>query len=150
METLEYYNLIKNSMQLKKVYLKSLNCINNGLTDKNRAYKIALTVNRKVETISRNLVEIQLATEVNFGEEDEAFSFEIVYQGVCELREEVEIDETEFEEFAYDQAVPLLLPYARECLSSTLARMNLPVYNIPTIDVLETLKQNTKRELLSE
>ncbi|ATX83771.1 hypothetical protein CU084_06575 [Bacillus velezensis] len=72
----------------------------------------------------------------------------MVYSAVCNLSDPSKEDE--FEKYTYDQVVPLLLPYVRECVASMLSRMGLPIFTIPTIDVLKTLEVNKSNEELVE
>lgn len=48
--------------------------------------------------------------------------------------------------YMIDQVVPLLLPYVREIVSSTMARMNLPIFTIPTMDVLDSIEANLSKD----
>ncbi|MES1028638.1 hypothetical protein [Bacillus velezensis] len=139
MNALEYYKLIRTAVQLKNVKLISINCNNfeGGLKDK----QLSLLLNRNVKVISDTQAIIQLHTKIHF-EEDGPFSIEIIYQGETKLLDE-SINRDQFEEYNYNQVVPLLLPYARECVANVLARMNLPIYTIPTMDILESIKQNS-------
>ncbi|MHC8514499.1 protein-export chaperone SecB [Sporosarcina sp. ITBMC105] len=152
MGILEYYKTIKNSVQLFDAELIKLNCSKNeslGKKGHNEGEKleVKITLNREVKLISDSEAYIYLHSEV--GITDGPFNFEITYRGLCLTREK--IDESSFEEYAYNQVVPLLLPYVRECVSSTMARMGLPIFTLPTIDVLNTMEANLKtKEIVEE
>jgi preprotein translocase subunit SecB len=133
--TLEYYKLIRNNVQLRDVELLSLECHKNDGEDKD----IVLELSRAVNIIKSDEAEIQLQAKVRFVNEG-PFEFDMVYKGVCFTLNELK--EEDFKEYAYEQVVPLLLPYARECIASTMARMGLSIYTIPTMDILASLELN--------
>ncbi|WP_305961042.1 MULTISPECIES: protein-export chaperone SecB [Terrabacteria group] len=141
-----YYTLCSNSVQLDEVKLEQMNCINRGLGNSAKK-EVEISLQRKVELIDSAKAEIALRARVGF-EEEGPFFFDIVYSGVCILSDPSKEDE--FEKYTYDQVVPLLLPYLRECVASTLSRMDLPIFTIPTIDVLKTLEVNKSNEELVE
>jgi preprotein translocase subunit SecB len=143
MSIMEYYQLIRNEVKLIDVELVSLQCAKNQNEQEENEDKILLKLHREVKLISEREAEIFLRAVVGF-ENDGPFLFDLRYKGLCisvgELQDE------DFEKYAYEQVVPLLLPYARECVSSTMARMALPIYTIPTMDVLQTIEVNREEE----
>lgn len=142
-ELMEYYTICANSVQLAEVKLEQMNCINRGLKENSVEQEIEISLQRSVELISSSKAEIALTARVGF-EEEGPFFFYIVYSGICKLLDPSKEDD--FEKYSYDQVVPLLLPYVRECVASTLSRMDLPIFTIPTIDVLKTLEVNKSNE----
>ncbi|MGB2993566.1 MAG: protein-export chaperone SecB [Paenisporosarcina sp.] len=152
METSEYYKIIRNSVQLAEVTLVSMNCFRNFKDseevegDEPKSHHVQLAFKRKVNLLSTKHAEIFLLTKV--GVDEGPFEFEIEYRGICFLTNE--ISETAFEQYVYDQVVPLLMPYVRECIASTMARMDLPIFTIPTIDILDTLEVNLNPEDIQE
>ncbi|MGE9751344.1 protein-export chaperone SecB [Bacillus inaquosorum] len=141
METFEYYKLIKTAVQLREVKLDSINCTLLDASSKNR--NLSLELNRHVEVISDREAHIKLHAKVHFKEEG-PFSIDVVYFGKTELLDE-NLDKRYFEEYNLNSVVPLLLPYARECVSSLISRMGFPVYTIPTMDILESLNENMEK-----
>ncbi|MED4705224.1 protein-export chaperone SecB [Bacillus velezensis] len=141
-----YYTLCANSVQLDEVKLEQMNCINRGLENRVEN-EVEISLQRRVELIDSSKAEIALRARVGF-EEEGPFFFDIVYSGICNLSDPSKEDE--FEKYTYDQVVPLLLPYVRECVASMLSRMGLPIFTIPTIDVLKTLEVNKSNEELVE
>jgi preprotein translocase subunit SecB len=133
----EYYKLIRNAIQLRDVSLIELSCIKNEETEDGKEFSINLNVSEKVTILNEQQVYIYLKIEVNFNEEDGPFSIIVVHRGLCHALEE--LSEDKFTEYATHQVVPLLLPYARECVANSLVRMGLPIYTIPTVDVLGSL-----------
>ncbi|NRD78549.1 protein-export chaperone SecB [Bacillus sp. BRMEA1] len=137
--TLDYYKLIRNSVQLRKVELISLNCVKREFEGPGKQVQIFLK--REVNMLSEDTVEIYLHS--NVGIKEGPFEFDVLYKGVC--KSSIKLSKPQFEQYAYDQVVPLLLPYLRECIASTMARMALPIYTLPTLDVLDTLEANLNK-----
>ncbi|MED4455880.1 protein-export chaperone SecB [Metabacillus fastidiosus] len=143
MSTLQYYKLIRNTVQLSHATLVSMNCANmTHFTTGENEVSIPIVLQREVNVISEDKAEIFLKTIV--GSEEGPFIFDILHKGICVSS--VNIDRDEFNKYAYDQVVPLLLPYARECIASTMAKMGLPIYTLPTMDVLNSLEVNMSPE----
>jgi preprotein translocase subunit SecB len=141
--TLDYYKLIRNNVQLTKVELISMECYKRDV--KLEEKQITLKLQSGVNLLDSKKAEAILRTIVGWEEEEEGpFLFTIVYRGICESKGEAEGEE--FEEYVSHQVVSLLLPYARECVATTLARMNLPIYTIPTMDVLGSLHANKEAD----
>lgn len=143
MDTLEYYKLINNSVQFLDVELVSLNCIRREIEidpeqAKDADFEVKILMKREVKLISEDKANIFLHSQV--GIPGGLFDFDITYKGLCITTKE--LDATTFEQYAYNQVVPLILPYVRECISSTMARMGLPVFTLPTIDVLDSIEEN--------
>lgn len=141
METIEYYTLIRNNVQLQDVRLISMEC-KNLISDANEGEnrEVIVRIRRGVELLDKQHAEITMQAFIGFEDQNGPFEFKIIYGGLCVCQES--LPEEEFHEYAYNQVVPLLLPYVRECVSNTMARMNMPIYYLPTLDVLETLKSN--------
>lgn len=147
MEMIEYYKLINNSIQFLDVELVSLNCVKREIEivpeeAKDSDFEVKILMRREVQLISENEANIFLHSKV--GIPDGLFDFEITYKGLCITTRE--LDAPSFEQYAYNQVVPLLLPYVRECISSTMARMGIPVFTLPTIDVLDSIGENMNDE----
>lgn len=130
----EYYELIRYSVDLQDIRLKSLQC--QRLDGENR--NIVLKLQRNVEVVDGR-AKIDLSAIVTF-EEEGPFYIETELEGLCVPTRE--ISEEELKEYAYEQVTPLLLPYVREIVTNALSRMDLPIYYIPTMDVLKSLEAN--------
>lgn len=147
-DTIDYYKFIRYHIQLKEVRLISLQCKNfvtNDTEDLNKRVSVKMT--REVNLVNERVAEILLHTKVGFKEEENTkipFSIDVTYGGLCYIIPEAELKTEDFEQYAYDQVVPLLLPYVRECVSNTLAKMQLPVFYLPTMDVIKSIESNTK------
>jgi preprotein translocase subunit SecB len=143
METLEYYKFIRNSIQFHNVELVSMNCMKRDLNlVKESGNEVYISLHREVKLLSENQAEITLHSKI--GIEDGPFEFDIVYKGHCNAM--IELSNLQFEQYAYDQVVPLILPYVRECVASTMARMGLPIFTLPTMDVLDAIEANSQLE----
>lgn len=142
MEILDYYKIIKTTIQLTEVELKKMYCENRGMFE-GFDTTVDIKLKRKVINVSKNDAKIELDAQV--GSDKTPFFFDIEYTGICESKN-TEINKETLEKYAYDNIVPLLLPYVRECVSSTMARMQLPVFTIPTMDVLNSMEENIQEE----
>ncbi|MGX5648437.1 protein-export chaperone SecB [Bacillus cereus] len=141
----EKYKLMRYSIQLKDVRLISLNCNNHVIDNKEDfSKKISIRMHREIKLISSEEIEIFLRILVDFKDENGPFTVDVTYAGICKAIKE--LSETDFKEYAYEQVVPLLLPYIRECVSNTISRMRLPIFYLPTIDVLQTFEVNQIRQ----
>lgn len=139
---LEEYIIAKNSIQLIDVELMVLNSEKNIAVEK-EGKGLSLEIKREVGAIDGNVLDAFL--HVDIVGPDDLFKIHLVLRGICN-RFDLEITDNKFKEYAHSQIVPLLLPYARECISNTLNRMKLPIFYLPTIDVLDTLKVNKKND----
>jgi len=135
-ELMSYYKLIRYSVHLQDVRLKSLKV--NRLDGESKTMNVS--IQRGVSMLEAGAV-IAIKVNIDF-EEDGPFELELELEGLCVATNE-SITEEELRQYAFDQVVPLLLPYARETVASTLARMHLPIFNIPTMDVLQSMAYNS-------
>ncbi|WP_371018942.1 hypothetical protein [Pseudalkalibacillus sp. JSM 102089] len=142
METLDYYKLIRNHVQIYKAELVSMNCLKRYVEKKSEKSEVQILLSREVNLVTEKRVEIILHSIVSIP--DGPFEFDIVYKGFCGTN--AELDSAQLEQYAYDQVVPLLLPYVRECVASTMARMGLPIFTLPTMDVLDAIEANRTPE----
>ncbi|MEK6449719.1 protein-export chaperone SecB [Priestia aryabhattai] len=138
MSSFEEYKLIANSVQLSDVELISMKCLNKGFSNEKDEQTVSIKMQRKVEM--KNNTEAILFLRTIVGGENSPFLFDIVYKGVCNSLADITVEQ--FEQYAYVQVVPLLLPYARECITSTMARMGLPIFTLPTMDILDSYEEN--------
>lgn len=138
METFEYYKLIRNKVQLHKVELLSMNCFKQDQVKKDKQ-EVQIAFHRNINALSDDKIEIILKSRI--GIEEGLFQFDITYKGIC-FSTDKSISRVQLEQYAYDQVVPLLLPYVRECVASTMARMGLPIFTLPTMDILDAIEAN--------
>jgi preprotein translocase subunit SecB len=137
----EEYQIIRSKVQLINAFLHELSVSRRDGEDKRLHVKISHSQGNHDE----NKMDIYIKVEIGFIEAG-PFELTCVYKGL--LQAEESLDKDEFVKFAETHTVPFLLPYARECVSSTLAQMQLPVYTLPTIDILNSMitQENAKHE----
>jgi preprotein translocase subunit SecB len=136
-----YYGIIRNSIQLTTGQLYSFECTRN---DQGESSNLNLRLEERLVVIDDKNIDIFLRVVLSFKEEG-PFTMSVVHKGQCLLLDE-NINLETFEKYTKDQIAPLLLPYAREYIASTLSRMQLPIYTIPTIDVLQSIINNDQQE----
>jgi len=147
---LDYYKLIRNSVQILDVELVSLECSKSENISSDANLGVNLEIQRKVELVDKLSGKIYLKAQFEAKHEDEILiSISLVYKGICKNTSET-LGEEDFKHYLYDQVVPLLLPYARECISSIMTKMKLSAFYIPTMDVLNSLKVNKEGDLVDE
>lgn len=132
----EKYQLLANSIQLVDVELDTLEA--KRLQGDSGKLNIELT--RRIESAPSG-VAIFLRVILEF-EEDGPFRIITIHKGICEASGD--ISEEEINDYAYHHVVPLLLPYARECIANTITRMGLPAFPLPTMDVLKSMAANAR------
>jgi len=135
------YKFAKFHIQMNDVEMVSLKCENYGEEQPSRSLK---TIFKTKSELVDDLCCIYLKVELSF-EEKGPFSIEVEYKGTCE--QSGELADKQFLELSEGQTVSLLLPYARESISSALARMKLPIYYLPTLDILESIKLNKSQDI---
>jgi preprotein translocase subunit SecB len=132
----ERYEFLKHHVQLKNVCLHELECRRSNGQDN----RLNLSLERAVgEVYEENKIKIYLKATIHFDDHG-PFTLTCIHEGICES--DGQIGSEEFVQFSHDQIVPLLLPYARECIASTLLRMQVPPYIIPTLDTLQSMSLN--------
>ncbi|MFC5529969.1 hypothetical protein [Cohnella yongneupensis] len=131
------YEIVRYSTQLIDVRLFSLSCAFKETQDESPPLSVNLSNHYEFSAVTENDIDIFLNVTL-----DGPFSMNVIYQGMCRIQEDQEFDKEQFAESVQDLIVPFLLPYARECIANTLARMQLPIYTMPTIDILQTLLAN--------
>lgn len=134
-EILNRYKLIRNNVELTNVELELIESRKGKFKD-----DLSLSIKRGVKLTSDDNAEIYLATSLEDGHEEDATFINVVFKGICKSLGEIKGEE--FKKYTYEQIVPLLLPYAREIISNTMVRMKLPIFVIPTMDVLESIREN--------
>jgi preprotein translocase subunit SecB len=128
----EEYQIIRSKVQLKNAFLHELS-VSRGEGEDNRLH---VKISHSQGNHNENKMDIYIKVEIKFIETG-PFELTCIYKGL--LQAEESLDKNEFVKFAKEHTVPFLLPYARECVSSTLAQMQLPVYTLPTIDILNSM-----------
>ncbi|THF80815.1 protein-export chaperone SecB [Cohnella fermenti] len=131
---------VKNHIQLLNVSLSELTC---SREQGSHTHLTAQFEHRFGRLTDREKISIYLKVSIDF-EELGMFRISCTHEGIVAASNE--LPEEDLEEYLEDQIVPLLLPYARECIASTLARMQVPPYTLPTMDVLQSLAASSEGE----
>jgi preprotein translocase subunit SecB len=147
----DYYKLIKFNIQLDEVELYSIEGKKNekfedefGDKDEGEnALPLKISISKRSDLINDEKIEVFVRITLDFDEKG-PFYLKVIYRGVCSKN--VPLDNETFIQQTEDQAVPLLLPYLRECISTTLTRMGYPPYILPAIDVLQTIGANVEEQ----
>lgn len=140
-DTFEYYKLIKYHVQLLDISLVELIC---KQSEESEDEKLNLRVRLATKSliVSEKKVEVFLRVNLDF-EKSGPFDIQVEYKGVCETSED--ITDEELENQAKDLTVSLLLPYARECISTTMNRMGISPILLPTMDILNSMAANSEQ-----
>jgi preprotein translocase subunit SecB len=135
----EEYELIRSKVQLTNACLHELSVKRLSGNDN----RLNLRVFYSHDNHNGNNLDIFMKVEINFIDVG-PFELSCVYKG--ELKSSEDLEKDEFIKFAEIHTVPFLLPYVRECVSSTLAQMQLPTYTLPTIDILNSMSSNNDED----
>jgi len=141
-------NIINHPIQLKRVNLtnlkvdKILNVEEVGDVERN----ITVSTRSSSENVINGTIEVTLSVEATL-ETKKYYSIAITYQGDCE-NSMPNITQKEYDYFLEVQAIRMIWPYFRETLPSLLYRMGAEPFQLPTIDVLNTIAStlDAKRE----
>jgi len=141
-ESLENYKIVSNSIQLQNVKLRDVSVVSNG--EISEELNVRLNFKRGIESLGasdKENNEVLVILKTIFEETSGKFSVSFTYEGLVEAKDE-ELESEILEKYAYQQVVPLLLPYARMTLNFLLTQMHLPHFEIPTIDVMRSREEN--------
>lgn len=139
-ETIREYRIAANAIQLLDVRLKDVEITSKeDVQVGDEKANVSIKFKRGVEEVDSDTAYGVL--EVHFFEKTDLFSVKFKYLGtIKKLSESIETEK--FLSYANKQVVPLLLPYARVKLSQFLLDMKLPNFEIPTIDVINSIRIN--------
>lgn len=138
----------KNSyheIQLKNVQLLELNCKFNEEVKRKPGKNVPVSANigSSSKVISSKLGVCYLKVEIGFEDkEEEKFSIDVIYRGICEVINEIGEDELKF--FLEVQSIPMLWAYARETVNNIMLKMNLTPLVLPTINITDIMKKIKK------
>lgn len=139
-----YYKMIRYNIQLADVELVEMECKKNDDFENEKELQLKSLVETKSELVDGEcFIYSRVILDFNGEEPGEGpFFIKVAYRGVC--IQNGSLDEETFKTQSEEQAVTFLLPYLRECVSELLSRMKLPIYYLPTLDVLQSMKANNK------
>ncbi|TEB06498.1 Preprotein translocase subunit SecB [Pelotomaculum schinkii] len=128
--------VLPHPVQLHEVVLEKINCRRIGNFSPKASYRMNFAVRTK--SISKTEAYGYLCLKVFFDGQPNVFSMEIIVRG--KFIDENATNRSMLKRFAERQSLPLLLPWAREAVSSLTRRMGYPPLLIPLIDVSATLR----------
>jgi len=129
-------------VQLHEVIIEKANCQRIGEFKSGAGARIDFSVRAK--TLSNNQAYVYLRVKIIFAEEPKVFSLDVIVRG--KLVNEKTTNRSMLKRFAETNGLPLLLPWAREIVASLTRRMGIPSFNLPLINVFETISANEKRD----
>lgn len=138
----------KNSyhgIQLKSVQLVELNCKFNEEVKRKpgKNTPVSINISNSSRVISSKLGICYLNVEIGFeNKEEEIFSIDVTYKGICEVTDEIDEDELKF--FLEIQSIPMLWAYIRETVNNIMLKMNLTPLVLPTINITNIAKKIKK------
>lgn len=138
-------DIIKHPIQLVRVQLKDVHvekyqfCEDQGEITR----EITVSTNSSAESEEVGFVEATMTISAKMNGEN-YYDASFTYVGECR-KNQTTSNEHEFEFFLEVQAIRLIWPYFRETVPSILLRMGTEPFEIPTIDVLETISNNLGR-----
>ncbi|HEF5063589.1 TPA: protein-export chaperone SecB [Bacillus cereus] len=138
----QIYKFSRTNIQMKAVSLEEASVFKKIEQVKGK-YITGINFGKHVEVKTATIAFAYLKTDVELRDpetEEIVVGIEVVYKGRFEANEEME--KQEFEQWVDVQVVPQLLPYVRSYVTNTTSAMAIPQINIPTMDILETIKKN--------
>jgi preprotein translocase subunit SecB len=128
--------VIPHPVQLHEVIIEKINCRRIGDFSNNASYRMNFAVSSK--TLNNKEAYGYLSVKVFFDNQPKVFSLEITVRG--KFVDEKSTNRGKLKRFVEIQSLPLLLPWAREAVSSLTRRMGFPPLLISLIDVSATLR----------
>jgi len=136
------FNFARNNVQIEDVFLVELHA--NIIEQIEGEYSNVLGLFKSIEYINKLVVHGYLKATVRLVKLEDGephTDFSVTYKGIFKCIEELREDD--FIKYVDLQMLPLLLPYIRSTISHTSADMGInPPIQIPTLDVIKTLKSN--------
>lgn len=145
-EAFSLYKLAKTNIQLENAVLESMQ-ITNESNNKHTDLLNEVSFGIKTEFVNESEINGYLKVIVESKDEinDEVIlTIEIVHKGNFKCKSPV--DQDQLEEWAEIQVVPQLLPYSRSLITNVTSLMDIPTISLPTMDILESIKMNRKKE----
>lgn len=138
----QIYKFSRTKIQMKAVNLEESNIFKRVEQVKGK-YITGIQFGTRVEATNGRLAYAYLKATVELKDietKDIAVGIDVVYKGRFETMEEINVEE--LKKWVDIQVVPQLLPYVRSYVTNTTSAMGIPPINIPTMDILETIKGN--------
>ncbi len=149
----EEYKLARNSIQLTDAYIIDIKM--NRLADQwGTRSKLSVGLAKRQEYITEGHAVAYLNADISVVDEDTSdviLNLLITCRG--EFKSVETISQEKLTQFVDIQTVPQLFPYVRGAVSTLSAMMAIPVINLPTIDVIKSIRinrDNNQQEELRE
>jgi len=138
-------DIVKHPVQLVKVQLKDVHVSKYQICEDcgEITREITVSTNSTAENDELGYVEATMTISAIMNGE-KYYDAVFTYIGECKNSKESS-NEREFEIFLEVQAIRLIWPYFRETVPSILLKMGTEPFEIPTIDVFETISKNINR-----
>jgi preprotein translocase subunit SecB len=138
---LEIRDVMAHPVQLHEVYVEKLVCRRISGELPGLDTKVNLNMSTKAKVIDKETAFAFLTVTI---ETENLFHIELVLKGLCKTV--TDVGKNYLRKFIDAQALPLLLPFARENIFTLLLRMGYPPLMLPTISVLDTIKKNMEQK----
>lgn len=135
-------DIIRHPIQLVRIQLKDVHVSKYILCEESGEVKREITVSTLAEAVDEKNGFVEATMSVNaFMNDQKYYDAIFTYRGEC-VNEKENPNDKEFEYFLQVQAIRLLWPYFRETVPGILIKMGTEPFEIPTIDVFETISKN--------
>lgn len=138
---IDEYIISKTNVQLQEATLEELKI--NKISELNSHIINELSFGYRLEDRENNEIVAFLKTKIegkHHDTDETLLEIDCVYRGV--FKTQSVINDEEFKKFVEMQAVPQLVPYVRALLTSLSAQMGIIPIVLPTMDIIESLKEN--------
>lgn len=141
--------IVKHNIQLTKVELIDVDIKKyiylETLENNKISRDITITSDSKLIDVDYGYIDVSMSINSKLGNE-KYYDLFVKYRGFCKNMGVEFLENREFEYFLDVQAIKLIWPFFRELLPGLLFKMGTDVFEIPTIDVLQTIKGKIKDE----
>lgn len=139
-------------MSKKKLVIHPIQLLNVAATDvkakvlrddvPEKNQKLNVDVSSTSKVVSDQIAYAYLKLKIGFDSDEPVFDIKITFKGTVKALKPC--TQSDLKEFAENQAVTLIWPFAREYLSSLTQRMGFAPLVLPTINVFNTISRNSK------
>ncbi|MCL6612690.1 MAG: protein-export chaperone SecB [Peptococcaceae bacterium] len=138
---MNFRHLIGHRIQLHEVVAEKIFCRRYDIFDKNTSEdKVGVNINvsTRAKLINSHQAYAYLSIKI-VSSDPKVIDLEVILRGLCHASDS---NKKLLKKFIEAQALPLLLPWARELISSLTIKMGMPPLMLPLVSVLETLENN--------
>lgn len=133
--------LVRHPVQLRDVVVEKIECNRYEHSHDLQSHEVELNIkpSTHAKIIDSNTAIAYLTIEIETKSEPKVLEIKVNLRGTCTTDDK---DEERLKEFTEVNALPLLLPWAREIISNLTVKMGFPPIMLPTINVRKTLEAN--------